>query len=34
MQSLVKKTENKVQVHKKEAQCCAKISNNAVGCHD
>ncbi len=34
MKTLVKKeTRNQVS-EKKQAQCCAKLSNNQVGCHD
>ncbi len=34
MKTLVKKTEKKQVSEKKQAQCCAKLSNNQVGCHD
>lgn len=33
MKTLVKKAQ-KTQSDKKQAQCCAKISSNQVGCHD
>lgn len=34
MQSLVNKTGKKAPETRKEALCCAKVSNHAVGCHD
>ncbi len=32
MKSLIKKKKQKSE--KKVAQCCAKVSTNAAGCHD
>lgn len=35
MKSLIKKNACKCnQTQKKVAQCCAKVSNRAAGCHD
>ncbi len=34
MKTLVKKTQKTENASKKQAQCCAKLSNNQVGCHD
>ncbi len=33
MRNLVKKTTQQT-TEKKQAQCCAKLSKNQVGCHD
>jgi len=34
MKTLVKKAPKLKETEKKQAQCCAKLSNNQVGCHD
>ena len=34
MKTLIKKARKANQIDKKQAQCCAKLSNNQVGCHD
>ncbi len=34
MKTLVKKTAHQQTTEKKQAQCCAKLSKNQVGCHD
>jgi hypothetical protein len=34
MKTLVKKAAKVETSEKKQAQCCAKLSNNQVGCHD
>ena len=34
MKTLIKKAQKKVNSEKKQAQCCAKLSPNQVGCHD
>ncbi len=34
MKTLIKKHARKEAEEKKQAQCCAKLSNNQVGCHD
>ncbi len=34
MKTLLKKAPKNQQEEKKQAQCCAKLSKNQVGCHD
>lgn len=34
MKTLLKKETQTAKTQKKQAQCCAKLSKNQVGCHD